>query len=72
MLLEESLVPLGKPQAELARELGKTPAAINEIVKGKRGVNAEMALRSPLPSVRLQSSGSTFKCRGISGTREQA
>jgi addiction module HigA family antidote len=44
MLLEEFLVPSGKSQAELARELKKTPAAINEIVKGKRGVTAEMAL----------------------------
>ena len=30
---------------DLARRLEKTPAAINEIVKGKRGVSAEMALR---------------------------
>ena len=44
MLLEEFLIPGGKTQAELARELGKTPAAINEIVKGKRGVTAETAL----------------------------
>ena len=44
MLLEEFLVPAGRTQADLARELGKTPAAINEIVKGKRGVTAETAL----------------------------
>lgn len=44
MLLEEFLVPSGQSQADLARKLGKTPAAINEIVKGKRGVTAEMAL----------------------------
>lgn len=31
-------------QAELARRMGKTPASINELVKGKRGVSAEMAL----------------------------
>lgn len=44
MLLEEFLIPSGRTQADLARELDKTPAAINEIVKGKRGVSAETAL----------------------------
>ena len=44
MLLEEFLIPTGRTQADLARELGKTPAMINEIVKGKRGVSAETAL----------------------------
>jgi antitoxin HigA-1 len=44
MLLEEFLLPLQKTQAEFARQLGKTPAAINEIVNGKRGVTADMAL----------------------------
>ena len=44
MLLEEFLEPGGISQAELARRLGKTPASINELVKGKRGVSAEMAL----------------------------
>lgn len=44
MLLEEFLVPTGRTQADLARELGKTPAMINEIVKCKRGVSAETAL----------------------------
>jgi len=44
MLLEEFLEPGGISQAELARRMGKTPASINELVKGKRGVSAEMAL----------------------------
>jgi addiction module HigA family antidote len=44
MLLEEFLSPAGQTQADLARRLGKTPAAINELVRGKRGVTAEMAL----------------------------
>lgn len=43
ILLEEFLEPAELSQAELARRLGKTPAAINELVKGKRGVSAEMA-----------------------------
>ena len=44
MLLEEFLEPGGISQAELARRMGKTPASINELVTGKRGVSAEMAL----------------------------
>jgi addiction module HigA family antidote len=44
MLLGEFLEPGGISQAELARRMGKTPASINELVKGKRGVSAEMAL----------------------------
>ena len=44
MLLEEFLEPGGISRAELARRMGKTPASINELVKGKRGVSAEMAL----------------------------
>jgi antitoxin HigA-1 len=44
MLLEEFLEPLSMSQAELARQLGKTAASIDELVKGKRGVSAEMAV----------------------------
>jgi antitoxin HigA-1 len=43
MLLHEFLEPLEMAQAELARRLGKPAPAINEIVKGRRGVSAEMA-----------------------------
>ena len=44
MLREEFLAPLRVTQVELARRLKKTPAAVNELIKGKRGVSAEMAL----------------------------
>ena len=44
MLREEFLAPLRVTQVELARRLEKTPAAVNELIKGKRGVSAEMAL----------------------------
>lgn len=44
MLLEEFLVPAGKSQAAFAREIGWTPARLNEFIKGKRGVTAEAAL----------------------------
>ncbi len=43
MLLEEFLRPLGITQADLARRLGKTNTAVNELVRGKRGVSAEMS-----------------------------
>lgn len=44
MLLGEFLEPAGISRAELARRMGKTPASINELVKGKRGVSPELAL----------------------------
>ena len=44
MLLEEFLLPMELTQAELARRLGRTTTAINELVREKRGISAEMAL----------------------------
>jgi addiction module HigA family antidote len=37
--------PLGLSSNALARELGITPARINEIVRGRRGISADAALR---------------------------
>ncbi len=45
MLLEEFLKPLGMTQVALAERIGVTTQRINEIVKGKRGVTADTALR---------------------------
>lgn len=45
MLLEEFLKPLGISQAVLAARIGVTTQRINEIVKGKRGVTPDTALR---------------------------
>ena len=45
MLLEEFLVPLQLSQAALAERIGVTPQRVNEIVKGKRGVTPDTALR---------------------------
>jgi addiction module HigA family antidote len=45
MLLEEFLKPLGMTQVALARRVGVTTQRINEIVRGKRGVSADTALR---------------------------
>jgi len=36
--LQDALDVLGMPQIELARRIGRTPKAINEIVKGKQAI----------------------------------
>ncbi len=42
---EEYLVPLGMSATALAKELGVGVARLNEIVRGRRGVTADTALR---------------------------
>ena len=44
MLLDEFLLPKGMSQREFSEKLGWTPAKLNELVKGKRGVTADSAL----------------------------
>ena len=45
VLLEEYIKPLGLVQASLAKELGISTNRLNELVKGKRGMTADTALR---------------------------
>ena len=45
ILLEEFMSPMGLSSNALAGALGVTPARINEIVRGKRGISADTALR---------------------------
>jgi addiction module HigA family antidote len=45
VLLEEFLVPLGLRQKEAARRMRISTNRLNELVRGKRGVTAETALR---------------------------
>ncbi len=45
MLLEEFIKPLGLTQAELARHLGVSYPRLNEIIKGRRSVTPDIALR---------------------------
>lgn len=45
MLLEEFLLPLELTQAEFARRLGVSYPRLNEIVKGRRSVTPDTALR---------------------------
>lgn len=56
ILLEEYLQPMGLSQNAMARAIGVTPRAINEIVLGKRSITPAMSIRfasssaSPTPS----------------------
>ena len=45
MLLEEFLKPLGMSETELAEKIGVSYPRINELVRGKRGVTPDTALR---------------------------
>lgn len=45
ILFEEFMEPFGLSSTALARALDVTPARINEIVRGRRGITAETALR---------------------------
>ncbi len=42
---EEYLIPLGMSVTALAKELGIGAARLNEIVRGRRGISADTALR---------------------------
>ena len=45
ILREEFMLPMGLSSNALAKALGVTPARINEIVREKRGITADTALR---------------------------
>jgi antitoxin HigA-1 len=45
MLLEEFVKPIGVTQVELARRLGVSYPRLNEIIKGRRAVTPDTALR---------------------------
>ena len=45
MLLEEFLKPLGMTQMELAERIRVSYPRVNEIIKGKRGITPDTALR---------------------------
>ncbi len=45
ILREEFMVPLGLSSNALARAIDVTPARINEIVRERRGISADTALR---------------------------
>lgn len=45
MLIEEFLKPMGITQVAFAQRIGITTARLNEIIKGKRGVTPDTALR---------------------------
>lgn len=45
VLLDECIVPLGLTITRAARALGVTRTTLSELVNGKRGISAEMAVR---------------------------
>jgi addiction module HigA family antidote len=45
LLLEEFMIPLGISQNKLARDIGVPPGRINQIIKGKRAISVDTALR---------------------------
>jgi addiction module HigA family antidote len=45
ILREEYMVPMGLSANALAHDLGVTPARINDIVRERRGITADTALR---------------------------
>jgi len=45
ILREEYMLPLGLSANALSRALGVTPARINDIVRGRRAITADTALR---------------------------
>ncbi|PZR31383.1 HigA family addiction module antitoxin [Caulobacter segnis] len=45
ILLEDFLKPIGMSQTALAKAIGLPPRRINEIVRGKRAVSADIDLR---------------------------
>ena len=45
MLLEEFLKPLGLPQSQAARKMDISTNRLNEIIRGRRGITAETALK---------------------------
>ena len=45
MLLEEFLKPLGMTQTELAERIGVSYPRVNELIRGKRGMTPDTALR---------------------------
>lgn len=43
-LIKDELEAIHMTQTKLAENIGVSPSLVNEIIKGKRGVNTEMAL----------------------------
>jgi addiction module HigA family antidote len=45
ILLEDFMKPIGLCQVRLARDIGVTPIRISQIVKGKRAITVDTAMR---------------------------
>jgi addiction module HigA family antidote len=76
ILLEEFMKPLGLSQYALAKELAVSPMRISEIVRGKRAITADTALRlgiyfgtGPDYWLRIQSECDLRKARRQAGNK---
>jgi addiction module HigA family antidote len=76
ILLEEFMKPLGLSQYALAKELAVSPMRISEIVRGKRAITADTALRlgiyfdtSPDYWLRIQTECDLRKARRQAGKK---
>jgi antitoxin HigA-1 len=76
ILLHEFLNPLGLTQVEAARRLGVPLNRLNEIIRGKRGVTADTALRlaalcntSPEFWMNLQVATDLYQARRVAKSR---
>jgi addiction module HigA family antidote len=45
VLLEDFMKPLGLSQYRLAKDIGVTPIRINQIIKGRRSISVDTAIR---------------------------
>jgi len=79
VLLEDFMKPLGLSQYRLAKDIGVPPLRINQIVKGKRSITPDTALRlaryfgtSPDVWLRLQARYDLEKVQLMSGDRIKA
>ena len=79
MLLEEFIKPLGLSQADAAKELGVSVNRLNEVVRGKRRITADTALRlsslfktSPQFWMRLQADWDVHQAIEKAGSSQKA
>lgn len=77
ILSEEFLIPLGMSQAKFAEHVGISRRAINEIIKGKRGITANTAVRfakafgtTPELWMNLQSHWELVNAEKVTGVRK--
>ena len=69
ILLRDFMQPLELSSYKVAKELGVAAPTVNEIVRRRRAISAEMALRLSRSSERRRSSGRTCRHSTIWGSQ---